>query len=208
MKLKEGIAVDASVIESALHPRTVIDTIVSDREEPDLNGEPAITISHSKDIEAAWVKKGKKTSYGYKLHMASAVGSGIILGGHITPANRSDMNELPKVLSEVSIDKHIRCYADKGYASEANRQVVTNSGLKDGIMSKAARGRILNHWEQVRNRCISSSRCGIERLFGDMKRNRKFNRSRYVGLLKVTQEFFLVAFVMNLLRVVTLTTQW
>ena len=212
LRLEKGIAVDASVIQSSRHPCTVLEQMPEDRNEPDLNDDTGTDNSygyvkvHSDDTEAAWVKKAGKAHYGYKVHAAVSVETGFILGGHVTPANKSDMNELSTVISEIPIEPGIRCYADKGYASAKNRGIIKAAGLQDGIMSKAARNRPLSYWEQVRNKLISSSRCIVERIFGDLKRNRRFSRSRYVGMAKVEQEFFLVAFVANALRAVTLMT--
>ncbi len=90
------------------------------------------------------------------------------------------------------------------YTSQANRDVVHQNGFKDGIMDKAVRGKALTYWQKARNKCISSVRCGIERIFGTLKRCRDFARSRYVGLAKVEQEFFLVALSYNLVRARTL----
>ena len=164
-----------------------------------------VMVTHSDDAEAAWLKKGKKTYYGYKVHMASDTEYGLVVGGHVTPANRSDMNELERVLSEIPEEMHDgRCYADKGYTSKANREVVRSQGFKDGIMEKATRGKQLTYWQKIRNKCISSVRCGIERIFGTFKRCRDFVRSRYVGMAKVEQEFFFVALSYNLVRARTL----
>ena len=213
LSLKEGIAVDASLIQSSRHPRTVLEEMPVDRAEPDVQDKQRSTQEskhmqvHSGDREAAWVKKAGKSHYGYKVHAAVAVGTGIILGGHVTPANRSDMNELPKVLEEVPTNPGSRCYADKGYASAANRSAVCEAGLKDGIMSKAVRAKALSSWQKVRNKLISRCRYVVERTFGDLKRNRQLSRSRYVGMAKVEQEFFLASFAANALRMITLTTE-
>ena len=199
---KQGVSVDATVVESSRRPRTTIEVVPEDRAESD-TGEQ-VTISHSDDTEAAWLKKGRKTYYGYKIHMASDPTYGLVVGGHVTPANRSDMNELGQLLSEIPNEIQGRCYADKGYTSKANREVVRQNGFKDGIMDKAVRGKSLTHWQKVRNKCISSVRCGIERIFGTFKRCRDYARSRYVGQAKVEQEFFLVALSYNLVRARTL----
>lgn len=217
LDISRGVAVDATVVRSSRRPRKVIDTVAVDRNEPDLHGEaPApegapsakaeqeAAVSHSADEEAAWTVKAGKAWYGWKAHMASDVGTGLILGGHVTPANRSDMNELPKVLAEIPSAKGVRCLADKGYASRANREAVRAAGMRDGIMGKAVRGRPLTLWARIRNRLISPLRCTIERLFGHMKRTLGFSRSRYVGMAKVEQEFLLVAFAADLTRAVTL----
>jgi len=209
--LSKGIAVDATVIQSARHPRAVIENVPEDRNEPDLHeelppssDEQAEKVRYSDDSDAAWIKKAGRYHYGYKAHVASDTESGILLGGHLTPANRSDMNELKKVLHEVPFQKGARCFTDRGYASKKNREEIQSLGMKDGIMNKGARGRSLTHWEQIRNKLISRSRCIIERLFGNLKKNFGFSRSRYVGLAKVEQEFFLVSLSANLCRAVTL----
>jgi len=199
--LKKGIAVDASIIRSSRHPRTTIDPMPEDRSEPE---EPSVQVTHSEDTDAAWVKKGGRSYYGYKVHMAASVENDIILGGHVTPANRSDMKELAQVLEEVATEPGIRVYADKGYASAENRSKVQSKGFRDGIMRKGTRGRMLSFWEAIRNKCISKVRGCIERQFGNLKRNRGLERSRYIGLPKVTQEFFLTALVANLIRSLSL----
>ncbi len=204
LDLKKGIAVDASIIQSARHPRTVLEPMPEDREEPD---GAEVGITHSDDVEAAWVKKGNRSHYGYKIHAAGTVEHDLILGGHITPANRSDMKELPRVLNEVPTEAGIRVYADKGYASEENRRAVRERGLQDGIMMKACRGKKLSCWGQNWNKSISKVRGCIERMFGNLKRNRDLARSRYIGIMKVTQEFFLASLVSNMIRSLSLLSQ-
>ncbi|MCR4666254.1 MAG: IS5 family transposase [Desulfovibrio sp.] len=97
---KQGVCVDATVVESSRRPRTTLDVVPEDRAEGDADA-PQVTVFHSDDTEAAWLKKGKKTYYGYKVHMASDPTYGLVVGGHVTPANRSDMNELGQLLSEI-----------------------------------------------------------------------------------------------------------
>ena len=155
---------------------------------------------YSDDSEAAWLKKGKKLFYGYKLHMGSCPESGFILGGHITPANYSDTSELEGVLNEIPSSVTGRCFADKGYASKNNRKILREYGFKDSIMSRALRGKALRHWERVRNKYIIPNRSRIERIFGTFKRSRQFSRSRYAGQAKEEQEFFLAALTCNLIR--------
>ena len=199
---KQGISVDATIVESSRRPRTTVEVVTEDRKESEAPEQ--VTITHSDDTEATWVKKGRKAHYGYKLHMAADTQYGIVVGGHVTPANRSDMNELEQILTEIPKEIEGRCYADKGYTSKANREVVRRNGFKDGIMNKAVRGKPLTHWEKKRNKLLARVRCGIERIFGTFKRCRDFARSRYVGQAKVEQEFFLVALSYNLVRARTL----
>ena len=63
-----------------------------------------------------------------------------MLGGHATPANRSDTEEFVTVLDEVGIRAGESVYADKGYSSQLNRYVLAVRGLSGGIMHKAPQG--------------------------------------------------------------------
>lgn len=197
---KQSTAQQTSV-EAKTKPSAEVSESVLESNEPSENSKPEqVTISYSDDTQAAWTVKQGKPHYGYKVHMASCPESGLVLGGHVTPANRSDMNELGQVLEQLPADRTGRCYADKGYTSKKNSEIVKAHKLRDGIMDKAVRGRGLNFWQKVRNKCISSVRSGIERIFGTFKRSLGFDRSRYVGQAKVEQEFYIVSMSYNIIR--------
>ena len=98
--------------------------VLHDRSKPGKTDQ--VTISHSADIEVAWLKKGKKTYYGYKVHMASDAQYGLVVGGHVTPANRSDMNDIDRLFSEIPEEIcHEKCFADKGYTNFARYAAVS-----------------------------------------------------------------------------------
>ena len=140
--VREGAIVDASVISSARRPFKVLDVLPQDRQE-DNEDETDVTISYSDDTEAAWLRKGNRAYYGYKIHAATDTRDGFVLGGHATPANRSDTEEFVAVLDEVDAKAGESIFADKGYRSLLNRCVLQVRGLADGIMYKAARNREL-----------------------------------------------------------------
>jgi IS5 family transposase len=166
--------------------------MLEDREE-DAGGETSVkaVISYSNDVEAAWLRKGKRAFYGYKVHAATESRDGFILGGHVTPANRSDTGEFECLVLEADVPT-------KGYASKANRDPLIGLRLKDGIMHKAARNRALTDMERLDNRLVSKVRAIVERSFGTLKRLYGFARSRYVGRAKVELEFNLNAMAFNL----------
>jgi IS5 family transposase len=56
--------------------------------------------------------------------------------------------------------------ADKGYASEKNRNLLADKKLKDGIVHKAARNRPLTTAQRIINRLISSVRYKVEQSIG------------------------------------------
>ncbi len=134
---------------------------------------------YSDDADAAWLRKGNRAYYGYKIHAATDSQDGFVLGGHATPANRSDTGEFVRVLDEVDARTGESLYADKGYSSQLNRYVLQIRGLSDGIMHKAARNRELTLAQRATNRLISSVRAKVERVFGTLKRGYGFFRARY-----------------------------
>ncbi|MHC1712859.1 MAG: IS5 family transposase [Solidesulfovibrio sp.] len=166
--VRKGAIVDASVVSSARRSIKVLDVLPEDREE-DSGDAPDVTVSYSDDADAAWLRTGSRAYYGYKIHAAMDSQDGFVLGGHATPANRSDTEEFVCVLGEIGVRAGESVYADKGYSSQLNRHVLAVRGLSDGIMHKAARNRELTLAEKVANRQVSSVRLKVERAFGTHK---------------------------------------
>jgi IS5 family transposase len=70
--VREGALVDASVVSSARRPLKVLDVLPQDRQE-DNEGGTDVVISYSDDAEAAWLRKGNRAYYGYKIHAGKPV---------------------------------------------------------------------------------------------------------------------------------------
>jgi Transposase DDE domain. len=102
-----------------------------DREE-DAGGETSVkaVITYSDDAEAAWLRKGKRAFYGYKVHAATEARDGFILGGHVTPANRSDTGEFERLVLEADVPAKGYVFADKGYASKPTARRSSASGSR------------------------------------------------------------------------------
>ena len=128
LKLKEAEAaiIDATLVESAGRPRTHIDaTLVEsaarprthieapqDRAEGDVVDEP--DVHYSADPDARWVKKGSKSTLGYKA-FARTDEEGFIDKVQITLANRAESPQLTtmidgakaqRVLAELPLEHH------------------------------------------------------------------------------------------------------
>ncbi len=116
--------------------------------------------------------------------MATDSRDGFILGGHATPANLSDTGEFERLVDSISVDDGAYIYADKGYTSAHNRDVLHERKLKDAIMDRATRSGPLNGYEKIRNKLISGVRYMVERTFGTLKRGYGFDRARYISLKK------------------------
>ena len=134
---------DASVVETPFTPKgSLTIEVAEDREDTRSEEEKGAEEEYQKsvtnqgkgtDAEARWVKK-KGYKYGYKKHVLTNT-DGIVRNVITTPANRSDIKELPP------LPKGTPVLADKGYASKENRDCLRQHGLIDGIMDKAARNR-------------------------------------------------------------------
>jgi len=182
--IKEAPAaiIDASVIESAAHPNQTVGPIQEDRKEDE--SKPPAVVHQSADPDATWLKKGRKSHFGYKL-FAVVDGDGFARHTEMTPANQSEVTYFETVIKAMPRHKGMRVYSDKGNASRANRDMLKELGLKDGIMHKAARNTPLTDWQKVKNRLISKVRYVVEQSFGTMKRPLDFSRASYFGLERV-----------------------
>ena len=134
-----------------------LEGIAIDREEDD--GADVIVgseLSLSADPDARWLKKGKKSFFGYKGFIVTDSVHGAIHEVHVTPANVSEVRTLEAALSEL---KPKRLYADKGYASAQNRETLKEKKIRDGIMHKAAKNKPLAKAGQ--SDCLQdSTHCG------------------------------------------------
>ena len=140
LKLKEAEAaiIDATLIEAAARPRTHIEA-AQDREEGD--ADDTQEVHYSADEDARWVKKGRKSTLGFK-GFARTDEEGFVDKIHVTPAN---VGESPQFGTMIEGAKAQRVLADKAYASKANRAALKGKH-RDGILHKAVRNRPLrNH---------------------------------------------------------------
>lgn len=197
VRRSNGAILDATIIESSRRPRKVVEVMPEDRKEEEA-GSSSPTVTYSDDPDATWIMKGKRPYYGYKAHIAVDGHKGFILGGHITAAHVADITQFENLLEESHLPKDTPVFADKGYSSRRNREILKERGHIDGIMHKAARGRPLTFLERLVNRLISSVRYKVEQDIGTLKRGYRFSRMRYIGVMKGNMEFILTAMVFNL----------
>ena len=198
LKVKEsqGAIIDATLIESAARPRKEMQGMVVDREEEtQYDVEERVTLS--KDPDATWLKKGKRSYFGYKGFMVIDQEDGYIHQVHVTPAHVSEVRELEEIM-KTRRDK--RLYGDKGYASQGNKDLLRSKGIKNGLMQKAKRNKPLTHWQKVFNRLISKIRYRVEQGFGTLKRKFKLTRASYFTTPKVQGQMALKAIAFNLLK--------
>ena len=173
MRSSYAAIIDATLVESAARPRTHIDA-PEDRAEGEAPDDPQMHFSA--DPDARWVKKGSKSTLGYKA-FARTDEEGFVDKVHTTPANQAESPQFGTMIDGANAQ---RVLADKAYASKANRASLRGK-YQDGIMRKAARNRPLRASEKRFNKLISKRRFRVEQCFGTMKRLFGLHRARYFG---------------------------
>ena len=178
--VKKGTLIDASVIEAqARRPQSEA-------------GARSKT-----DADAAWTRKGKKSHFGYKLHIGMDEGSGLIRGVELTPANVADTD----VADALIMGDEKAVYADKAYESKERRKRLRASGINDRIMHRSHKNQAeLPYWQKKRNALVSKVRAPVESVFGTLKRSYGYWRTRYMGLEKNAAEAMFKALAYNLRR--------
>lgn len=195
---------DATLVQSAARPNQTI-TLETDTEGNTIHYEdgsqPGVvcTEKQSADSDATWLKKGNKSHFGYRSYVTVDAQDGYVRGVHTAPANESEVSHLERAVDAAHITPN-RLYADKGYASAANRQKLRQRQIKSAIMYKAQRNTPLTARQKQANKLISRRRYIVEQCFGTAKRLFGMARASYFGTHKVNAQIILKGLCMNLLK--------
>jgi len=197
-----GAVIDATLIESAARPNKTI-TLEVDAEgkavQYEDGSQPGITCieEQSADPDATWLKKGKKSQFGYRSYLVVDAQDGYVRGVHSAPANQSEMMHFEAAICNAHIEAD-RMYADKGSASNANRQFLRKHKIKSAIMHRAYKNKPLSTRQKLANKLISKKRYIVEQCFGTAKRLFRMGRASYFGTIKVNAQVMLKSICMNL----------
>jgi IS5 family transposase len=204
IKAATGAVIDATLIESAARPNKTI-TVETDQDGQaitfDDGSSPGISCTEetSVDGDAAWVKKGKKSHYGYRSYVTVEETEGYVCGVHTAPANESETTHFIPAIDKAHITP-TRVYADKGYASAKNRSHLRQGKIKSAIMHKGQRNKPLSKRQLKANKLISRRRYIIEQCFGTAKRLFGMARASYISTTKVNAQVIMKSICMNLLK--------
>lgn len=161
--IKQGTLIDATVIEAAA-------------------AEPSRQKGGGRseaDPDATWVKRPDGSArFGYKLHAAVDLGSGIVRRACVTPANVADVDKG----HDLVIGDERTVYADKGYVGPRLRERLLAGNIRNRVQHKAYRNRPLTPRQHLRNKLIGRIRGRIEGVFGALKRSYNLARMRFMGL--------------------------
>jgi IS5 family transposase len=184
--VKKGTLIDATLVSAA-----------SRRPEPRAGAKPQLP----REKEASFTRKGGKSYFGWRLHIAVDQSSGLVRRALLTPAHVNESSVADRLI--MGDEKAI--YADRAYESKVRRRQLKRRGIKDRIMHRSHKHQAaLPHWQAVRNRLISPRRAAVEGVFGTLKRTYARHRSRFFGLAKTSADLMRVLTVYNLRRALAL----
>jgi IS5 family transposase len=151
-----------------------------------------------KDIDARWTKKNGTSHYGYKNHINTDAGYGLIRRYVVTAASVHDSQVLGALLDADNPDD--RLWADSAYLSAAIQEVLTWMGFEPHINERAYRNRPLTDEQKAANRERSKTRAKVEHVFGCWVTELGGKLLRTVGLDRAEANIGLKNLVYNLKR--------
>ena len=187
--LKEGTLMDATLVEAQV------------RRPPVSAGRGT---KSAVDPDADWTQsqRGRRSHFGYKVHIGVDAGTGIVRRAELTPAKVYE-SEVADGL--VSGDEGA-VYGDRAYESKERRRWLRSQGIADRIMHRSHKHqRGLPHWQRRRNELIAPVRARVEKVFGTLKRSYGYTRVRYRGLGRNAVEMWFKLMAYNLRRAVKLS---
>lgn len=180
--VKRGTLLDATLVEAQAGKPSY-------RDRPGAKG--------SVDGDADWTRKGGKSHYGYKAHIAVDATHGLIRRAILTPAKTYES----EVADDLICGDEQAVYADKAYEHKQRRKRLKAAGIKDRIMHRSHKNQMgLPHWQQRRNHLIAPIRAAVERVFGTLKRCYGYTSVRYFNLAANATQLRLLAIAYNLRR--------
>lgn len=186
LMVKQGTLIDASLVAANVKPPR------------GAKGEVAPGDGSPAEPQAQWTRRGKKSYFGYKLHLAADQGSDLIRKAVMT-GNKINDSELG---DELICGDELALYADKGYDSRPRRQLLARLWIADGIMRRAAYGTASAPDPELtaRNRRLAPIRAPIERIIATVKRRYGLWRARYRRLERNQIHLSMICISANLRR--------
>jgi IS5 family transposase len=152
------------------------------------------------DPDAEWTIRDGESHGGYKVSISVDEESELIREVMVTGAATHDSI----LFEDMVIGDEETVYADKGYASEANREYLWCLGIRDGICHKGYRNRPLLGWQVSLNKKLNRHRAAVERKFAEAKERHGMRRFRYSGILRNKIQAFATAMIINMKRALKL----
>jgi IS5 family transposase len=143
--------------------------------------------------DGSWTKKGRRSYFGYKLHLKADLKYGLIRAFKATTASMHD--------SQVDLSERGEVvYRDRGYFGVAAKGY-------DATMQRGTRAGPISVFERLRNLRISRRRAPIERVFAVLKRAFRAGHVMVTTVPRVKVKMMFSCICFNLMQVLTLRRQ-
>lgn len=187
--LKQGTLIDASLVAARANPPR-----------KPRSGAPADTpVKPSADPEARWGRKGKKSVFGYKIHIGVDAAHTIIRRVELTDASVTDTEPADDLIC--GDEKAV--YGDQAYYTHARHARLTGARIKDRLMHRSNKHHPeLPPRKKHRNRLIGRIRAAVERPFAVFKERYGMRRMRFYSLGRNRVHIVLACCCYNLRRAV------
>ena len=156
--LKVGTLIDATRVEAAV------------ARPPQSEGEVS-----TKDPEAGFTRRGQRSFFGFKAHVAVDLGSDLIRDALLTGAEVGDSVVADGLVQDdeaaVFMGDRRSARGHKAYDRVARRAALAEAGIVDGIMHRGHARRPLTAWQRWMNLALAPIRAQVERSFGALKRS-------------------------------------
>jgi IS5 family transposase len=184
--VKRGTLVDASLVSARANPPR----------KP--RGEPAeAPAKPSADGDARWGRKGKKSVFGYKMHIGADTAHTLIRRVELTNGSVTDTEPADGLIC--GDEKAV--YGDQAYYTHARHARLTEAGIKDRLMHRPNKHHPeLPPRQKRRNRLIGRVRAAVERPFAVFKEHYGMRRMRFYTLVRNRAHVVLACCCYNLRR--------
>ena len=186
--LKRGTLIDASLVSARANPPRKPRGAA-----PDTPAEP------SADPDARWGRKGKKSVFGYKIHIGADAAHTIIRRVEFTNASVTDTEPADSLIcgDEAAV------YGDQAYYTHKRHARLTQARIKDRLMRRPNKHHPeLPPRQKRRNSLIAKVRAAVERPFAVFKERYGLRRMRFYTFTRNRIQVVLACCAYNLRRAV------
>jgi transposase, IS5 family len=185
--VKRGTLVDASFMQARARPP----------KQP--KKKHAGPVKPSADKDARWGKKGKKSTFGYKMHIGVDQDHTVIRRVQLTDASITDTEPADQLVC--GDEKAV--YGDQAYYTHARHARLGKAKIKDRLMRRPNRHHPeLPPRQKLRNQMIAKTRAAVERPFAVFKQLYGMRRLRFFNLATNRTQCVLAACAYNLRRMI------
>lgn len=186
--LKRGTLIDASLVAARANPPR----------KP--RGEaPDVPVKPSADRDARWGRKGRKSVFGYKIHIGADATHTIIRRVDFTNASVTDTEPADGLVcgDEAAV------YGDQAYYTHARHARLKQAGIKDRLMRRPNKHHPeLPPRQKRRNRLIARVRAAVERPFAMFKERYGLRRMRFYTFVRNRTQVVLACCAYNMRRAI------